>query len=178
MIVRALALAAGMTGAAGMSQFPEFSQQYMQRLGGAVDELARQIDRYEDNAADAGLSLPAYLDALAQEGPLARTQAGNMAADLARHARLSESLAELEGAGPFTRARLAAHFSDRDVVERAWDSFRPAVPATFEGAVFAGSGFVAGWAGLALFLGALRQLLATGRKLLRAGRQNPRVSPL
>lgn len=170
MIVRALALAAGMTGAAGLSQFPEFSQQYMQRLGGAVDELARQVRRYESDAAEAGLSLPGYIDALAAEGRLAKRQAANMSEDVDRHARLSASLAQLEGAGPFTRARLAAHFSDRDVAERAWDAFRPAVPATFEGAVFAGTGFVAGWLGLALVLGFLRQLWATGRKLRPASR--------
>ena len=40
MILRALTLAGGLTGAAVSSQFPEFSQQYTQRLGGAVDALA------------------------------------------------------------------------------------------------------------------------------------------
>ena len=37
MILRVLAVAAGLAGAGTLSQFPEFSQQYVQRLGGAVD---------------------------------------------------------------------------------------------------------------------------------------------
>ncbi len=34
MLLRAITLAGGIVGAAGMSQFPEYSQQYVQRLGG------------------------------------------------------------------------------------------------------------------------------------------------
>lgn len=151
MILRILALAGGLLGATGLSQFPEFSQQYMQRLGGAVDELHRQITRYEADAARMGLPLEAYLQALADEGEMARTQAGHISDDIARHDRLSAALEAMEGAGPFMRARLAFDVRpDREVAARAWEVFRPAVPATFEGVVFAGTGFVTGWAVLAL----------------------------
>ncbi|WP_421906976.1 DUF2937 family protein [Mameliella sp.] len=160
MFLRVVALAAGLTGAVSLSQFPEYSQQYMQRLGGAVDELERQVTRYEADAARVGLELDAYLAALAEEGELSRTQAGNMASDIARHARLSEALARLEGAGPFARAKLAFEMRpDSEVAHRAWQSFKPAVPATFEGTVFAGAGFLAGWAALALVFAILRRSL-------------------
>ena len=43
MFMRAIAVAGGLAGAAGLSQFPEFSQQYVQRLGGAVDELTAVV---------------------------------------------------------------------------------------------------------------------------------------
>ena len=152
MILRTLALAGGLTGAAGLSQFPEFSQHYMQRLGGAVDELGRQVARYEREADTLGLTVDEMLAALAAEGPLAKTQSGNIAGDIARHGRLASDLAALEGAGPFTRARLATHLADREIAARAFETYKPAVPATFEGAVFAGTGFLAGWIGLsALF---------------------------
>ncbi|MGP6085816.1 DUF2937 family protein [Antarctobacter jejuensis] len=158
MFLRLLTLAGGLTGAVGLSQFPEFSQQYLQRLGGAVDELERQVTRYEGDAAQQGMPLDAYLVALANEGEMAETQAGNMAADIARYERLSEALSTLEGAGPFMRARLAFDAApDRDVARRAMEVFKPAVPATFEGAVFAGTGFVAGWAVLALGFAILRR---------------------
>ena len=163
MILRTVALAAGITGAAGLSQFPEFSQQYMQRLGGAVDELARQVDRYEADAAGQDMTLPTYLDALAAEGPMAEVQAGNMAQDIARHAALSEALAQLKGAGPFTRARLAGLMGDRQIVERAWEAYQPAAPLTFEGVVFAAAGFLVGWLGLK----ALFAFLAGGLSLFR-----------
>lgn len=158
MILRVVTLAGGLIGAASLSQFPEFSQQYMQRLGGAVDELSRQVTRYQEDAAQVGLPLEAYLVALGDEGEMAQTQAGNMASDIARHERLSIALDRLEGAGPFTRARLAFDLSpDREVTARAMETFKPAVPVTFEGAVFAGMGFLSGWAVLALGFAILRR---------------------
>jgi hypothetical protein len=158
MILRAVTLAGGLAGAVCLSQFPEFSQQYMQRLGGAVDELARQVTRYEADAAKVGLPLDGYLLALADEGDMARTQAGNITADIARHDRLAQALQALEDAGPFMRARLAFDFMpDGEVAARTYETFKPAVPASFEGAVFAGTGFVTGWAVLALALSILRR---------------------
>lgn len=172
MITRALTLAAGLTGAAGLSQFPEFSQQYMQRLGGAVDELSRQVDRYGADAEAAGLPLETYLQRLGAEGPLARTQAANMASDIARLADLSEALTTLQGAGPFMRAKLATHIGDRAVAERAMQSFKPALPLTFEGVSFAGAGFFAGWLALGIALWFLKKSWRTARALLFPGRRS------
>lgn len=174
MILRLLALAGGLAGAAGLSQFPEFSQQYMQRLGGAVDELHRQVMRYEEDAAEAGMGLEAYLVALADEGEMAETQAGNMTSDIARYERLSAALETLEGAGPFMRARLAFDAApDREVAKRAMEVFKPALPATFEGAMFAGAGFLGGWAALALALAILRRSWRIMRGTLGGRPQKP-----
>ncbi|KUF12017.1 DUF2937 family protein [Pseudoponticoccus marisrubri] len=177
MILRALTLAGAVTGAAGLSQFPEFSQQYMQRLGGAVDELSRQVTRYERQAEELGMEMPAMLDALAEEGPLARQQSANMWSDIRRHERLQAALAALEGAGPFMRARLATHMGDRDIAERALEAYKPALPLTFEGAVFAGTGFFAGWAVLAGVFAFLRGGLQMAKQTVtrKRGVKNRRV---
>ncbi|MBP0481101.1 DUF2937 family protein [Sagittula salina] len=167
MILRVLTLAGGLAGGLAASQFPEFSQQYMQRLGGAVDELTRQVQRFEADAAAVGLELPAYLDRLAAEGPLAERQAENMAHDIARRDRLAADLAALAEAGPFMRARLATHLGDPRIWARARETFKPAVPATFEGVSFAGTGFLAGWAGLSLVFGFLARLWHTLRRSFR-----------
>ncbi|MDJ0820663.1 MAG: DUF2937 family protein [Paracoccaceae bacterium] len=145
MVLRMLAVVGGLTGAAGLSQFPEFSQQYMQRLGGTVDELGRQVQRYERDAEKVGLSLPDLLTQLGAEGPLSATQSGNMRADIARLDALQTALSALEGAGPFTRAHLAARHSDREIAAQTLKAYKPALPVTFEGAVFAGSGYLGGW---------------------------------
>jgi len=50
MITKTLTLIAGISGAATMSQFPEFSQQYVQRLGGAVDSLQMVVDDFNASA--------------------------------------------------------------------------------------------------------------------------------
>lgn len=144
MFLRALTLAGGITGAAGLSQFPEFSQQYAQRLGGAVDELSRVVADFDADAAKHGLSRAAALEDLAQGGAMGVARAETIARTIERHDRLSADLEALEGAGPFTRAYLAARMTDRDVAQRAMENFKPAVPATLEGAVFAGVGFLTG----------------------------------
>ncbi|TNF21537.1 MAG: DUF2937 family protein [Rhodobacteraceae bacterium] len=155
MIARALMLAGGLTGAAGLSQFPEFSQQYAQRLGGAVDELSRVVAEFDADAASVGLNRQEALADLAGGGAMARARAETMARTLDRHARLSEDLAALQGAGPFTRAYLAANMTDRQIARRAWEAYKPALPVTFEGAAFAGVGFLGGL----MLLGSLMSLL-------------------
>lgn len=155
MFLRALTLAGGITGAAGLSQFPEFSQQYAQRLGGAVDELSRVVAEFDADAAGVGMTRDMALSELANGGDLGAARAETMARSIERHERLSADLKALEGAGPFTRAYLAARMTDRDVAQRAMENFKPAVPATFEGAVFAGVGFLFGL----LVLGALFAIL-------------------
>ena len=60
-MIRALILAGGVAGAAGLSQFPEYSQQYNQRLAGAVDELSHVVADFDASAAAEGLSREAAL---------------------------------------------------------------------------------------------------------------------
>lgn len=155
MFARTLMLAGGFSGAAGLSQFPEFSQQYAQRLGGAVDELSRVVAEFDADAAGVGLSRQEALEDLANGGTMGRARAQTMARTIDRHARLTDDLAALQGAGPFTRAYLAANMTDRQIASRAWEAYKPAVPITFEGAVFAGVGFLTGL----MILGALLSLL-------------------
>ncbi|EPX85137.1 DUF2937 family protein [Salipiger mucosus] len=177
MIVRALALAAGLTGAAGLSQFPEFSQQYVQRLGGAVDELSRVVARFERDAADLGLAPGEALRQLGSGGDFGARQADGLRETIARHERLSADLAALRGAGPLDRARLALHMDDREILDRAWDDFRPAVPVTLDGAMFAGAGFLGGWLLTGVLLSVLGALLRGGGGRKRKGRRGMRVEP-
>lgn len=148
MLLRALSLAAGLSGAAGASQFPEFSQQYMQRLGGAVDALTRVLDDFDADAASLDLSREAALVDLAQGGQMGAARAQTMVQTIERHARLTDDLEQLQGLGPFSRARYAARFTDHELAGRVWENYKPAMPVTFEGATFAGIGFIGA---LALF---------------------------
>lgn len=155
MLLRVLSLAAGLTGAAGASQFPEFSQQYMQRLGGAVDELSRVLADFDADAASLDLSREAALVDLAQGGQMGAARADTMVATIERHARLSGDLEQMQGLGPFSRARYATRFTDGELAGRVWENYKPAMPVTFEGAVFAGVGFLGA---LALFSGLIALL--------------------
>ena len=56
MILRAFAFASAVLGGASASQFPEYSQQYLQRLSGAVEELTRVTTDFDRTAQDSGLT--------------------------------------------------------------------------------------------------------------------------
>lgn len=168
MFLRVLTLAGGLTGAAGLSQFPEFSQQYVQRLGGAVDELSRFVDDFDADAAGLGLSRDAALAQLEAGGAMGAARADTMGRVIARHARLSDDLQALEAAGPFTRLHRVGHLGDAEITARVWQAFRPALPLTFEGVVFAGAGFLGGLAVIGGTGGIARRLIVR-RKAASAG---------
>lgn len=158
MIARVLALVGGLSGAAGMSQFPEFSQQYTQRLGGAVDELKVIVEQFDQDASGLGLSREAALADLAQGGEIGALRAERMTGVFARYDRLQAALDQLQGAGPFSRAYYAAQLNDADLAKATWEDYKPSVPLTFEGIVFSGAGLIAGFIGVSILLGLLRMV--------------------
>jgi hypothetical protein len=158
MIFRVIAMAGGLVCAAGLSQFPEYSQQYTQRLSGAVDELSGVVAQFDADAESLGLSRDAALAELALGSRMAQARAQSMGQVLERHARLSADLAVLETSTVVQKALKPLYFSDSDVARAAWADFKPAVPVTPEGAGFAGVGFVAGYGILAALLTGLGRL--------------------
>lgn len=155
MILRALTLAGGLAGAATTAQFPEFSQQYMQRLGGAVDALGEVVADFDASAAASGLSRQAALEQLQGTAFLDRRRA-DMTRTVVRYAQLSHDLRVLEGQGPFTRAYHARRFTDPEIAKAAWQVFQPAIPVNFAGLSFAGVGFFLGLMVVSLLVAILR----------------------
>ncbi|WP_299412009.1 DUF2937 family protein [uncultured Sulfitobacter sp.] len=155
MILRSMALAGGLFGAATTSQFPEYSQQYLQRLGGAVDALGQVVADFDASAAASDLSREEALAQMQGTAFLERRGA-DMARSITRHARLQSDLAVLQGQGPFMRAYHAARFTDPEIAQAAWQAYKPAVPLSFAGLSFAGVGFVLGGLGVGLIAGLVR----------------------
>ncbi|EBA12564.1 DUF2937 family protein [Roseobacter sp. CCS2] len=152
-MIRVLCLIGGLTGAAGLSQFPEFSQQYMQRLGGQVDELTRQVVDFDQTALADGMGREEMLQAMA-ETPLVASQEPMWRRTFARHARLSENLMILRDASPMERLMMPHRMADTATVQAVWDDFSPAMPLSVAGAAAAGTGFLGGWMAFAALLGA------------------------
>lgn len=155
MILRGLTLAGGIAGAAATSQFPEFSQQYTQRLGGAVDALAEVVGDFDASAAAVGLDRQAALAQMGGSDFLERRKA-DMQVTFARYDRLRNDLASLEGQGPFMRAYHLPRFSDPQIARAAWQVYQPALPMNFAGLSFAAAGFLLA---SVVFGGLLRLLL-------------------
>jgi|TARA_B110000902_G_scaffold214530_1_gene246544 hypothetical protein len=155
MIIRTLTLVGGLIAGAGASQFPEFSQQYAQRLGGAVDALSEVVADFDASAVSEGLTRPQALEQMQGTNFIERRRL-DMERTFDRHAVLSEDLKLLKDAGPFTRAYNATRFRDGDVANAAWEAYEPAVPLNLTGAIFVGFGFLAGWISIGAVLAVVR----------------------
>ncbi|MBU2937449.1 MULTISPECIES: DUF2937 family protein [Pacificibacter] len=151
MILKTLTLIGGMFGAATLSQFPEFTQQYMQRLGGQVDALAVVIQDFDTSAGKANMTRDAALASMGGSVFL-ENRRNDMRATIERHRRLKEDLAALTTASPIARVSMPHRLRDQAVVRATYDTFRPALPLTLEGALSSGIGFAIGWAFIAAVL--------------------------
>lgn len=156
-MLRILAILGGVSGAVALSQFPEFSQQYLQRLAGKVDALTAVAAQFDATALRNGLTRD---DALAQmQGtPLLVDQQADMRATLALQAVLADNLSVMRAANPLARMTMPQRMGDLATLQATYADFRPAMPATTEGAVTAGVGYVGGWALIGL-LGRMLGLL-------------------
>ncbi|MDB5507475.1 MAG: hypothetical protein JWR75_2113 [Devosia sp.] len=130
-----------------LSQFPEYAQQYTQRLGGAVDEL-KIITEDFDRAANAG--------GLSREEALARydlsldeflaNRGASMQATFVRYSMLTDTLTEIQNASAVERLQHLPDYLDSDIGRRTLENFQPAVPVTIEGFAYAGAGLLIGYA--------------------------------
>jgi len=145
---RILNIAGGTVLAVGASQFPEFSQQYVQRLGGAVDELSKVVSAFDDAAAASNLSREEALGELSGTEFLDQRQA-DIRYTMGRFERLKADYENLRDATAMERLRYINGLTDRELIQNTWTDFRPAVPVTPDSAAFTGSGFLAGF--LAIF---------------------------
>ncbi len=143
---RSFGVLGGVALAIVFSQFPEYAQQYTQRLGGAVDELHTITADFDVHATAAGLT---HDQAIARyENSTDKFLAGqgqDMAATFTRYQSLSATLAEVKGADAWRRFRHLPDYLDSDIGARTLDSFQPALPVTPEGLTYAAIGFVLGY---------------------------------
>ena len=155
MILRSFIAAFSIAAGLGAAQFPAFSQQYLQRLGGAVGALEQVVRDFDASAMSLGLSRDA---ALAQMTGSAFVQARrfDMQQTFERYESLRADLDILTGQGAFMRAYHLAHRTDAQIAQGAWDAFEPALPLTVDTALFAGFGGLAGGMSAAVIGGLLR----------------------
>ena len=124
--------AAAVGGAALFSQLPEFSQQYLQRLGGHRDEALRFVQTLRSRGTDAANEMLATAEV--------------------RAAELSQGFDALAGASDVTRPLALLRHFDPEIANAAIEMFRPAVPLTAAGLIYSGCGLIAGVVVLHLIL--------------------------
>jgi hypothetical protein len=129
-----------------LSQFPEYAQQYTQRLGGAVDELRVITEDFDRAAAQGGLDRASALARYnASNDDFLSGRGSSMSATFQRYEHLNATLARIEGADPLERLQSLPAYLDTDIGQRTLENYRPAVPVTMEGILYAGGGFILGY---------------------------------
>lgn len=128
-------------GAVFAAQTPEFFQQYLQRLGGHLDEARRQLVAFESAAEAAGKPWARFVaDTSANTDPGLAQLGHTMAATADRVAHLASAQAALLDASIWTRPWAFLRHLDTAIAHATAAVFKPAVPTTAEGLVYAGAG--------------------------------------
>ncbi len=131
-------------GAVLFSQLPEFMQQYLQRLGGHLDEARRQLEQFHDVATKAGLSFQQLVaKSLASGEPTVAKLGQVMRETAARVDALAAADAAIRHASVFARPLVFLRHLDLSIAGATWDIFKPAVPTTVEGMTYAAVGVLA-----------------------------------
>lgn len=120
---------AGAGGGMGLSQAPAFTQAYLQRLGGHLDEARRTLDLVER-----GILVPELTAA-------ERSQAVAGFAD--RVAELEATYASIAESSPLMQPILMMRHADSEIARRAWEAFTPAVPVDAPSLIWTGLGVLA-----------------------------------
>ena len=178
MIKRVLIICVGLACGAGASQGPEFTQQYLQRLGGWVDSYQDRVARLDLRAAQFDMTREQYLDSLkASADPKVRTEAANIATWPVYLKKYTEMQQILQNGPSWMRPiRLVQNYNDpafAPIVEETFADYKPGTPITTEGAVFGGVGFIGGWILTVIGIGLLRAPV----NMIRRRREKPKIMP-
>lgn len=146
-MIAALRLIAAALCAAALSQFPAFSDQYVQRLGGQVDALTQVAADFDASAERTGLTRAQALQDLSGSA-FREAHSQDMQQVFRRLDHARNDLQMLRLAGPLERMLLPHRLRDPQTLTATWGDFRPAIPVTADGLIAAGIGFAFSWLGL------------------------------
>lgn len=143
---RVIAGVGGIGLAVMLSQFPEYAQQYTQRLGGAVNELRLVTEEFDRAALAGGLNREQALDRYnASNDSFLAGRGTSMTATFQRYEMLSTTLLRIQNADPVARLQALPAYLDTDIGRQTLEAYKPAVPVTMEGVLYAGGGLILGY---------------------------------
>lgn len=166
MILRRFALFLALVVGLAMTQLPEFVQQYRQRLGGAIDELAANVARFDSDSAQQGLTQSGGIDRLrANPDRFVRQRGDQEQENVVRLETLRTAQAAFRGEGQVAGLMTFVTHYDARVARGAFNEFAPAVPTSPEAFVLGLIGFLFGGGVVAL----------TGHQMRRGRRRRERA---
>ena len=139
----------GVLCAAALTQVPTFHQQYMQRLGGHVDELAIQVDALDQRAEELGKDRYGYIrELVGSTETAAKSEGEHLLKLVTRHVVLSNSLKRLNTMPIYYVGAALVVEVQPEIAMGTLNSFKPAVPLTLAGLGYGVAGFFLGFFGL------------------------------
>jgi len=132
-----------------LSQFPEYSQQYVQRLGGAVDELATVVSDFDATATATGSTRTQALSSMMAGDAFLKRRGTDMERTINRFEYLDESYTLLKDAGAYERLAYLRRFGDPQITKNAWGDFQPAIPLSFDALLLLFGGYIFGYGAVA-----------------------------
>lgn len=125
------------------SQVPEFMQQYLQRLGGHLDEARRQLQQFQNAATQSGLTLDQLIGQTTANADVAVAKLGGVMTDaVTRFHTLETAQAAIHDASLWSRPFVFVQHVDPAIARATWTIFKPAVPTTLEGLVYSLAGML------------------------------------
>lgn len=167
-VIRTLGLALGLLGGFTAAQGPEFAQQYAQRLGGALDELRRQIETLDSDAKATGLDREQAIEHLRQNADALVARRGEaVRGDVERFKTLDDQKKAIDAtSSPLGRLFAVSRQPDMPLARATYKDYTPAVPTTTDGIIAGLAGFFAAW-------GLWRVITDLGRSAGRRMRRRP-----
>jgi DNA-binding phage protein len=143
-------------GAVFFAQAPEFMQQYLQRLGGHLAEARRQLAQFEEIARQAGKTVQELATQYAANADPAVVSVGKLVSDTElRVSALGSAEVALRDASVWGRPFVFLRQLDWEIARGTGSVYKPAVPTTIEGLLYALIGVTLI---LALYYGLIRPL--------------------
>lgn len=160
-------------GAVAFAQLPEFIQQYRQRLGGHLDEARRHLAEFEAIATRAKLTLPQFIErTAANSDSVVADLSSVMRNTLLRIENLTTTEAALRDASVWKKPFVFLTHLYPTIAQATWDIYRPAVPTTPEGFLYAAVGMLTF---LGLYHGVIRYPIAAAMKRRRNSTEKSRA---
>ena len=161
---RLLAFLLGIAGAFLGSQGPGFTLQYMQNLQGRIDELRPLVEEFDSNIASYGYSRERAISECQTATGLLDALCKTYVSAVERYDLLTAHMAELEAVGETVRPLILAKTQIKDITLSVYEQFKPAIPATVDGVIYAGGGFAVLWGGASFIFGLLGAMFGGGRR--------------
>lgn len=142
LIDRALAIIGSVT----LAQFPQFYSQYLQRLGGHLEEARRIVSEYSRAADSFNLTLHEYIQIhLIADNPVLQSTGTIIENSLTRLADLEKSFQALKAGTIFDRWWIFLKNLDPVIFRQTCSEYTPGLSITIEGLIYALAGLLITW---------------------------------